>query len=166
MTEKKTHIPDHGFPPFINGDSEILILGSFPSVKSREQDFFYMHPQNRFWAVLARIFDDGAFEADCITEKKRALKKHRIALYDVIESCDITGSKDSSITNVKPADIETLIAGTKIRFIALNGKKAASLFKKYNPALNAMAATLPSTSPANAQYRLEDLVEHWKKIID
>ena len=160
----KTHIPSHGFPPIIDKDSQILILGSFPSVKSREEDFYYMHKRNRFWKILSEVFDDKQFLSESIEEKKKALKIHGIALYDAIESCDIVGSKDASITNVKPADIKTLIKNTGVQRIVLNGQKAAHFFKKNNPGLVDMSITLPSTSPANAAYRLYDLVEYWRRI--
>ena len=163
MAERK-HIPGHGFPPVIYPDSEILILRSFPSVKSREDDFYYMHPRNRFWKVLSILFQDEAFLSDSVDKKKESLRRHRVALYDVIESCDIVGSKDASINNEKPADIKTLIKDTNVRLIALNGKKAAHLFKKNNPDLIHMSVTLPSTSPANAAFSLEDLVKDWRRI--
>ncbi len=163
--EVYTHIPSHQFAPVIDSQSEILILGSFPSVKSRENNFYYMHPQNRFWDVLRVLFDDTQFKSDDIDTKILALKRHHIALYDVIESCDIIGSKDSSITNVHPADIVSLIEGTNINKILLNGNKAKTLFNQYNPSLMPLASVVPSTSSANAQYSLERLVHAWKKAL-
>ncbi|MFW5893375.1 MAG: DNA-deoxyinosine glycosylase, partial [Bacillota bacterium] len=106
---EKTRIPDHGFPPVIHPTSEILILGSFPSVKSREDAFYYMHPRNRFWKVLSKVFADDAFESPTPKDKKKALKRHRLALYDAIEACDIVASKDASITHEKPTDVKALI---------------------------------------------------------
>lgn len=160
-----THIPSHEFAAVVDEDSEVLILGSFPSVKSRENAFYYMHPQNRFWDVLCALYEDEQFISSDVDIKIQTLKCHHIALYDVIESCDIIGSKDSSITNVKPANIPALIKGTNIKKIVLNGNKAATLFKQYNPTLMAMATTVPSTSSANAQYSLERLVDKWETAI-
>lgn len=160
-----THIPSHGFPAVIDTDSKLLILGSFPSVKSREDTFYYMHPQNRFWDVLAVLYDDQHFVSSDIEVKKQTLKLYHIALYDVIESCDIIGSKDNSITNVVPADISSLIQGTNITKILLNGNKAKTLFKQYNPSLIPLASVVPSTSSANAQYSLKRLVEAWKEAL-
>ncbi len=156
-------IVEHGFPPLIDVSNKILILGSFPSRKSREESFFYMHKQNRFYALLSMIFEDDFVNIDT-QGKIRLLKKHGIGLYDVIEACEIDGSKDSSIRNVKPTDILSLIKNTKIRHVFLNGRKANDLFLKYNPDLNIPSTYLPSTSPANARYSLEGLYEDWKTI--
>ncbi|XFA99499.1 DNA-deoxyinosine glycosylase [Candidatus Izemoplasma sp. B36] len=160
---KYTHVNSHEFKPVIDKTSKILILGSFPSVISREQNFYYMHKQNRFWKVLELIFNDN-FTSPNIEEKKDLLIKHRIALYDVIESCDIIGSKDSSINNVKPVNIINLIKGTNIRKIYINGNKAYQLFMKYNQNLTDIVYKLPSTSSANARYSLKMLLERWKVI--
>lgn len=162
---KYTHIADHSFPPVINKNSEILILGSFPSVASRADGFFYMYKQNRFWKLLSKIYEDN-FETESIDQKIKFLHKYNIALYDVIESCDIIGSKDSSIENVVPADISSLIKNTKIKSIYVNGKKAFELFKQYNVSLLNTVKYLPSTSSANAAYSIEKLYEHWKTIKD
>jgi hypoxanthine-DNA glycosylase len=156
------HIPSHGFPAVIDKDSELLILGSFPSVKSREDTFYYMHPQNRFWDVLRVLYDDENFLSPDIDVKKQTLKTHHIALYDVIESCDIIGSKDSSITNVIPANISSLIQKSNVTKILLNGTKAKTLFRQYNPSLVPLAKAVPSTSSANAQYSLKRLVYAWE----
>ncbi|MFW5838556.1 MAG: DNA-deoxyinosine glycosylase [Bacillota bacterium] len=159
-------MPSHGFPAVIDKDSKLLILGSFPSVKSRKDTFYYMHPQNRFWDVLRILYEDQNFLSPEIHVKKQTLKTHHIALYDVIESCDIIGSKDNSITNVRPADISSLIEGTNINKILLNGTKAETLFKQYNPELVPIAIGVPSTSPANAQYSLTRLVQAWKHALN
>lgn len=161
MTSKTRH-HTHGFPPVIHPTSEVLILGSFPSVKSRADAFYYMHPQNRFWKILSHVFDDPEFESLTPAYKKKALKRHGVALYDAIEACAIDGSKDASITQEKPTDVKALIQGTKIKKIVLNGQKAAAIFKRHNPDLTGMSVTLPSTSPANAAYRFEDLINYWK----
>ena len=154
----------HRFPPVIDKESELLILGSFPSVQSRKDDFYYVHKQNRFWPLLARLFKDDTFLSLRIEDKKTALTRNHIALYDVIESCEIEGSKDSSIKNAVATDVTALIEGTQVHTIALNGKKAEALFKKHNPGLSDMSQTLPSTSPANARYDLEALLKEWKTI--
>jgi len=155
----------HGFPPVYDEASEILILGSFPSVKSREAQFYYHHPQNRFWKVLSRIFGEPLPET--VEEKKRMLWKHHAAVWDVIESCDIIGSSDSSIKNVVPADIAGLLKKTKIRNIYVNGGKAAALYRKYcEPQTGKAAVKLPSTSPANAAWDLERLFLAWKIIAE
>lgn len=155
----------HEIEPVFNKDSEILILGSFPSVKSREAGFFYHHPQNRFWRVLSALTGDN-FLAE-VKEKKRLLLKNRIAVWDVIASCQIKGSSDSSITDVVPADIGKIVRESKVKKIFTNGNKADSLYKKYiYPEIGIEAIKLPSTSPANAAYSLERLLEEWSKIIE
>ena len=156
---------NHEFGAVINSESKILILGSFPSVKSRHLGFFYMHPQNRFWKILSELFSDNFLVQD-IDKKSNLLHHFGIALYDVIENCDISGSKDASITNVIPADIQAMISASKITKIYLNGKIAFSLFNKHNKELSCIAHYLPSSSPANATYTLDKLIEAWKIILD
>jgi hypoxanthine-DNA glycosylase len=151
------------FNPLIDNKSKILILGSFPSVKSRAEAFYYMHPNNRFWMVLSAIYQEDFLGAD-IQHKKELLSKHHIALYDVVESCQIIGSKDSSITPVKIADIPYLIRDTQVDRIFLNGRKAESIFYENFPRLKSMAHYLPSTSPANAQFDLDKLIHFWRVI--
>lgn len=159
---EKMHI-SHPIPPFWNKNSRVLILGSFPSVKSRENGFFYGHRQNRFWKVLAAVFDFPVPET--IEEKKQLLLENNIALWDVIAACDITGSADSSIRNVKPNDILPIIMKSKITAVFVNGNTAAKLYEKYLfPKTKIKATVLPSTSPANAKYSLKMLVERWKVI--
>ncbi|MBE6965824.1 MAG: DNA-deoxyinosine glycosylase [Ruminococcaceae bacterium] len=153
----------HPFPPLYNKDSKILILGSFPSVKSREQMFFYGHPQNRFWKVVSSVFECD--EPETIEEKKQLLYENGVALWDVIASCEIAGSSDSSIKNVKVNDISKILEESDIRQIFVNGKTAEKYFKKYTQAqINREAVCLPSTSPANAVWSLEKLVEAWQAI--
>lgn len=153
----------HPFPPLYNKDSKILILGSFPSVKSREQMFFYGHPQNRFWKVVSSVFERD--EPETIEEKKQLLYENGVALWDVIASCEIAGSSDSSIKNVKVNDISKILEESDIRQIFVNGKTAEKYFKKYTQAqINREAVCLPSTSPANAVWSLEKLVEAWQAI--
>ncbi len=153
----------HPFGPLYNKNSEILILGSFPSVKSREQMFFYGHPQNRFWKVISTVLDCDVPET--IEEKKQLLLKNKIALWDVIESCEITGSSDSSIKNVKVNDLSVILNEADIKQIFVNGKTAEKYFKKYTkPKINQDAVCLPSTSPANASWSFERLVKEWNVI--
>jgi hypoxanthine-DNA glycosylase len=140
-----------------------LILGSFPSVKSREENFYYANPQNRFWKVLSSVFDDD-FTSLTPVEKKEKLLKHHIAIYDVITSCDIIGSLDSSIKNPTYLDIDKILQYAKIEKIFLNGNKSYELFTKKFPKYSNIAVKLPSTSPANAKSSLESLIGEWKII--
>lgn len=159
---KEEHIT-HPIAPVWNKNSKVLILGSFPSVKSRENGFFYGHKQNRFWKVLAAVFNCPVPET--IEEKKRLLLQNSVALWDVIASCDITGSADSSIKDVKPNDILPIIMKSRITAVFVNGNTAAKLYEKYLfPETKIKATVLPSTSPANARFTLEMLVERWKII--
>lgn len=154
----------HPFSPLYDENSEILILGSFPSVKSREEMFFYGHPQNRFWRVIAAVTESKVPEN--ISEKRELLLKNRIALWDVISSCEITGSSDSSIKNVVPNDISEILKNSKIKRIYVNGKTSEKYYNKYireKTGINAVC--LPSTSPANAKCTLEKLQEEWKRIL-
>ena len=153
----------HPFPPLFDSNSKILILGSFPSVKSREQMFFYGHPQNRFWKVMSKVFE--ADELNTIEQKKDFLYFHGIALWDVIASCEITGSSDSSIRNVISNDISVILKTAHINQIFVNGKKADKYFKKFiSKQIDREAVCLPSTSPANAAWSLDRLVDSWKII--
>lgn len=153
----------HPIEPIYNKKSKILILGSFPSVKSREEGFFYGHPQNRFWKVTSAVF--GETTPQTIAEKKKFLLRNKIAVWDVIHSCEITGSSDSSIKDVVVNDLTQILDTADIRQIYVNGKKAFSLYNKYiKPELGIEAVCLPSTSPANAAWNLERLIEKWKII--
>jgi len=153
----------HPIPPVYDKNSEILILGSFPSVKSREAAFFYGHPQNRFWRVTARVFEE---EVPVTTEEKKAfLLKNHIAVWDVIQSCDIVGSSDSSIRNVTVNDLNLILNAGNIRTVYVNGKTALKYYRKYTePLINRPAVDLPSTSPANAAWNEDRLYEAWKVI--
>ena len=154
----------HSFEPVYDKDSEILILGTLPSVKSRENNFYYGHKQNRFWKVLAPLLKEPVPET--IEEKKAVLLAHRIALWDVIQSCDIKGSSDSSIKNVQPTDIGMILEKTNVTQIYANGNKAGQLYKRYQfPVTGIEATVLPSTSPANAAWSLARLCEAWKTIL-
>ena len=151
----------HPLEPIINPDCEILILGSFPSVKSREVSFYYGHPQNRFWKIIGALTHS---EYQTVEDKKRMLLDHHIAVWDIIHSCTITGSSDSSIKDVVPNDIKSLIKGTKIQRIYCNGGTSLKLYKKYQEKkVGIKAILLPSSSPANARYRLCDLIDIWNK---
>ncbi len=151
---------NHPFPPLYDKNSKVLILGSFPSVKSREQKFFYGHPQNRFWRVISSVFECS--EPETVEEKKKLLFENGIALWDVIASCDIVGSSDSSIKNVKVNDLSKILKEADIRQIFVNGKTAEKFFKKYLKAqINRDATCLPSTSPANAAWSLDELIKKW-----
>ena len=153
----------HPFPPLWDQNSKVLILGSFPSVKSREQQFFYGHPQNRFWKVVAAVF--GQPVPQTIDEKRALLLGCGVAVWDVIASCDITGSSDSSIRNVTPNDLRPILQGADIRQIYVNGKTAEKYYNKYiRPVLGRDAVCLPSTSPANAAWSLERLAEAWSQV--
>ncbi len=150
----------HPIPPLYDSNSEILILGSFPSVKSREAGFFYGHPQNRFWKVTAAVFEENV---PVTIEEKRAFLLHsHIALWDVIGSCDITGSSDSSIRNVTPNDLKIILDNAAIRTIYVNGKTAYKYYQKYSEKETGRPAVcLPSTSPANAAWNIERLIRAW-----
>lgn len=150
----------HPIEPVYDKNSKILILGSFPSVKSREAEFFYAHPQNRFWRVLAAVCKEEI--PDTIEEKKNFLLKNNIAVWDVIHSCEIAGSSDSSIKNVVPNDLSEILSNSRIKRIYVNGKKAFALYNKYIKKKTGLEAVcLPSTSPANASWSLERLIEVW-----
>ena len=154
----------HNIDPVYDSDSKILILGSFPSVKSREQQFFYGHKQNRFWRVMARVLDCTVPED--ITQKRDMLLAHHVAVWDVIASCEITGSSDASIRDVRPNDLSQILSQADIRAIYANGSKAYQLYQKYIYPVNGREVKLlPSTSPANAGYSLERLVEAWSVIL-
>ncbi|MBR5341611.1 MAG: DNA-deoxyinosine glycosylase [Erysipelotrichaceae bacterium] len=153
-------MPVHNIEPVYDRNSKILILGSFPSVKSREMRFFYGHPQNRFWKITSAIFNEETPET--IKDKKAFLLRNNIALWDVIESCDITGSADSSIRNIKVNDINKILKKSKIEKIFVNGKTAEKLYKKYlEEKTGIKAIVLPSSSPANAAYSLDKLIKEW-----
>ena len=152
----------HPILAFYRENANILILGSFPSVKSREQGFFYGHPRNRFWTVLARVFD--AKIPETVPEKKQFLIQNRLAVWDVIASCEIEGSADSAIRDVVPNDIRPILQGARIEKIFTNGKTADSLYRKWIYPVSGMEAVcLPSTSPANASWSLERLTEYWRE---
>ena len=154
----------HPFPPLFDVNSRVLILGSFPSVKSREGQYFYHHPQNRFWKVLAAVL--GTEPPRTIEEKSAMLHKHHIALWDVIGSCTITGSSDSSIRDVVPNNLSAIFTGAQIRAVFCNGGTSHRYYKRYTEKQTGVEALcLPSTSPANAGWSLERLTEAWRVIL-
>ncbi len=161
--ENYSHV-EHTFAPVYDSGSLVLILGSFPSVKSREQNFYYGHPQNRFWRVISRL--TGWEEPQTVEEKKKMLLENHIAVWDVIASCDIAGSSDSSIRNVEVNDFGRILSEAPIQRIYANGAKAYDLYRKY-----AMEQTgreivkLPSTSPANAAWGIERLCGAWGQVL-
>ena len=155
---------NHEFGPYINKDSRVLILGSIPSVKSRELGFYYMHPQNRFWKVVSDLLNEKF--PDTLEDKKNFLKRNKIALWDVLDSCEIHGSSDSSIKCPKVNDIKGLIEGTEIKYIFVTGKKALELYNKYcyNDIL-IDAIYLPSTSGANCAFSYDKLKKEYEILI-
>lgn len=154
----------HTFSPVFNEDSHILILGTFPSVKSRENSFYYGHPQNRFWRVLAGLFKESVPQTN--QEKTEFLLVHNIALWDVIKSCEITGSSDSTIKSVVPNDINLILDNSSVKEIYANGKTAEKLYNQYLKKKTKRSITvLPSTSPANAAFTIDKLLESWQIIL-
>ncbi len=153
----------HTIAPVFDPDSRVLILGSFPSVKSREAGFFYGHPQNRYWKVLAAVFEEEVPKT--IPEKKAFLLRNHVAAWDVIRSCDIVGSSDASIRKVVANDLGIILETAKIRQIFVNGKTAEKMFLKYTREKTGRdCICLPSTSPANAAWSLEKLTDAWMSV--
>ncbi len=156
-------MPIHPIKPIYDKNSRILILGSFPSIKSREQMFFYAHPKNRFWQVTSAIFEQSTPQT--IEDKIQFLLSSKIALWDVIASCDIIGSSDSSIKNVIVNDLNEILSSAEIKQIFVNGKTAYKYYNKYIKAkIGREAVCLPSTSPANAAFSIEKLICEWRLI--
>ena len=154
----------HPIPPTFDERSEILILGSFPLVKSREMGFYYGHPQNRFWRVMAALYGESV--PMTVEERRAFLLRRRLAAWDVIASCTITGSSDSSIRDVVANDLRPILAGSRVERIFVNGKTAEKMYRRYTePNLGIRATCLPSTSPANAAWSLEKLTEAWRHAI-
>ena len=165
MEKEVTQTILHTIPPVYDKNSKILILGSFPSVKSRETQFFYGHKQNRFWQVLALLFNENIPETT--DEKNQFLLQNKIALWDVVKSCTISGSSDSTIKNVVPNDIGQILHTADISQIFTNGGTADKLYKKHiYPYTGRTAIKLPSTSPADASFTLERLLSEWNVILN
>lgn len=155
----------HPIPPLYNAHSRVLILGSFPSVKSREAAFFYGHPQNRFWPLLAAL--TGYPVPSTVEEKKALILENGFALWDTIGSCEITGSSDSSIKNAVPNDLTPILTGANIQAIYCNGTASWNLYQKYlYPVTGIAAGKLPSTSPANAAWNMDRLKAAWQVILE
>jgi hypoxanthine-DNA glycosylase len=152
---------DHPFAPVFNKHSRILILGTFPSAKSREYGFYYGHPRNRFWQIIARLTKANHMPA-AMGDKKQMLLESGIALWDIVKSCHVDGSRDSGLTNIVPNDLSIILEKACIRKIFANGNRAHNLCKAHP----IVATKLPSTSPANARYNLEMLVQKWNVILD
>lgn len=153
----------HTFEPIFDEHSQVLILGTFPSVKSRENQFYYGYPQNRFWKLLAEIFNGTV--PTTIEEKKAFLLRHHIAIWDVVAKCDIAGSSDSSIRNVAANDLQIILKHAPIRQIFANGGKAYELYQKYAYGKTGREIIkLPSTSPANAAFSMDRLIQQWKEV--
>ena len=152
------------FPPVADENARVLILGSLPSEASRAAGFYYMNPRNRFWSVMTALLGED-FTGMNSSEKAAALKRHRIALSDVISSCEIHRSSDASIKDARCTDIPAILAAAPIQKILLNGGKAYALFLKHFPEHADLARQMPSTSPANARLSLDDLVEEWGKAL-
>ncbi len=162
--QEYTHIV-HTFEPVFNKQSRVLVLGSLPSVKSREQGFYYGHAQNRFWKVVAALMQKPLPETT--GQKKQLLLESRIAVWDVVQECDIIGSSDASIRNVTPTDLKRILDSCDIRAVFANGAAAAKLYEKFQkPLTKRDVITLPSTSPANAAWSLERLLDRWSALLE
>ncbi len=154
----------HELPPLFNASSKVLILGSIPSPKSREQGFYYMHPQNRFWRMLCEALDEP-LPSD-IDGRKALCLRRRIALWDVLESCEIEGASDSSIRNAKPNDLSLIFGAADIKAVFTTGKKAHALYRKFFGDCLPEAICLPSTSPANRTISEEEMLREYRRIKD
>lgn len=159
------HLTHRDFGPLFDTNSRTLILGSFPSVKSRRQQFYYGHPQNRFWRIISALYGEAVPGQDDIEAKKRLILGHQLALWDVIEECDIIGSADSTIRNVQATDLRVILDHSRVDRIFVNGGTAMRFYRRLTlPATGIPAQQLPSSSPANAAWSLERLVEAWRVI--
>ena len=169
----RTHVT-HEFPALYDRESRVLLLGSIPSPKSREMAFYYGHPQNRFWKVMAVVLGEatlseiaaGKGAPETIAQKKAMLKKHHVALWDVLDSCTIVGASDTSIEDPVPNNIKELVKKSKVSRIFCTGATAYNLYKKFcTNDIGIEAVKLPSTSPANCAVSLEKLIEAYKKVL-
>lgn len=161
MKQSESDVIHHPIPPTFDEHSRVLVLGSFPSVKSREAQYFYGHPQNRFWKVMAAVFSEKFPRT--MEERKKLLLRNRVAVWDVIASCSVRGSLDTSIQNVTPNDLHLILGSSLITAIFTNGKKADELYKAFQREKTGISSVcLPSTSPANASWSLERLIEAWR----
>lgn len=156
----------HGFEPVFDERSRVLVLGSFPSALSRENRFYYGNPRNRFWRVMAAVLGEREPSAGDLAGKRELLLRHGVALWDVIESCDVRGSSDASIRNVVPADVARITDAAPIHAVLCNGGTAGRLYHRWlEPVAGMAAVVLPSTSPANAAWSLERLTERWREAL-
>ena len=156
----------HGFEPVFDERSRVLVLGSFPSVLSRENRFYYGNPRNRFWRVISEVLGEPVPAADDIAAKRALLLAHGIALWDVVASCDVRGSSDASIRNVVPADVARITRVASVRVVICNGATAGRLYKRWlQPTTGIEAEVLPSTSPANAAWSVERLTQRWREVL-
>lgn len=156
----------HGFQPVFDERSRVLVLGSFPSARSREEGFYYGNPRNRFWRVMARVLDEAIPADDDISAKRELLLRHGIALWDVVESCEVRGSSDASIRDVVPVDIARVTAAAPVRAVFCNGGTAGRLYHRWlEQTVGLSAEVLPSTSPANAAWSLKRLTERWSEAL-
>lgn len=156
----------HGFEPVFDERSRVLVLGSFPSVLSRENRFYYGNPRNRFWRVMADVLGEPEPALTDIEGKRAMLLRHGVALWDVIESCDVRGSSDASIRNVVPADVARITSVAPVRSVICNGGTAGRLYRRWlEPVTGLPAEVLPSTSPANAAWSAERLAERWREVL-
>lgn len=158
----------HPFKPIFDENSKILILGSFPSVKSRQAEFYYAHPRNRFWQVLAEIFNEPVPEG--VSQKCKFLLNNRVAIYDAAFSCSIKGSLDANMQNEIPADLSKIFKKAKIKAVFANGNKAYKICQKFHTQIilhhtGKSVIKLPSSSPANAKFSLENLIKEWQQIL-
>ncbi|MEA5004011.1 MAG: DNA-deoxyinosine glycosylase [Christensenella sp.] len=154
----------HSLGPVFDERSKILVLGSIPSVKSREEGFYYANPRNRFWQVVSTLL--ACPLPQTVPQKEEMLKGAGIALFDVLYACDIEGSADASIKNAVPNDFSEIFTAADIRMVFANGKKAHQLYQDLCfPATGRQAVALPSTSPANAAANLPYLIREWSHIL-
>lgn len=153
----------HELPPVFDGESRVLVLGTIPSPKSREQGFYYGHPRNRFWKMMALVFEEPMPET--VKERRAMALRNHVALWDVLASCSIKGAEDASIRDAVPNDIRLILSQADIRAVFTTGTKAAALYRKYcEPVCGVPCISLPSTSPANCRMKDEELLEHYQKL--
>lgn len=161
----ESHWVEHPFPPVYDQASRVLILGSLPSERSRQEGFFYGHPRNRFWQVISLLLDEPLPQT--ISQKRALLLRRHVALWDVISRCEITGSSDASIRSVTPSDLRGLVADSTVAHVFLNGQAAARVYRRYHSdTLSLPCTVLPSTSPANAACSLPCLLAAWQVVAD
>jgi len=155
---------DHPFDAFVPDGAAVLILGSFPSIKSFEDNFYYAHPQNQFWKILAAVYDEAAPKS--IEEKTTFLQKHKIALWDMVQSCERENSLDSNLKNIKVNDIEGFLKEhSTIKKVCFTGKTSQKFYDKNFSHLDIPTHYLPSSSPAYRAMKFEEKVEVYREIL-